>query len=186
MVPITALWLPVLVAAVLVFVVSSVIHMMLTYHRTDFGQMPNEANVQSALRSFGVPPGDYVFPFAGSPEAMKSPAWKEKVKAGPVGFITVFPSGDTGMGKSLTLWFLYSLIVGVFAAYVTGRALGPGALYLEVFRFAGTVAFAGYGLALMQNSIWYKRKWATTLKSMFDALIYSLVTAGAFGWLWPS
>ena len=83
------------------------------------------------------------------------------------------------------MWFVYSLIVGVFAGYVTGRAVHPGANYLDVFRFVGATSFMGYGLALMQNSIWYWKKWSTTLKSMFDALIYALLTAGVFGWLWP-
>lgn len=41
-------------------------------------------------------------------------------------------------------------------------------------------------LALLQNSIWYKRKWSSTLKSMADGLVYALVTAGTFGWLWPA
>jgi hypothetical protein len=89
------------------------------------------------------------------------------------------------MGLSLTLWFLYCIVMGVFAAYVSGRALGPGAHYLSVFRFAGCTAFAGYALALWQNSIWYKRAWTTTLKSTFDGLVYALLTAGTFGWLWP-
>ena len=90
------------------------------------------------------------------------------------------------MGSSLAQWFVYCLIVGVFAAYITGRALEPGAHYLSVFRFAGATAFVGYSLALMQNSIWYKKNWSTTLKSMFDGLIYALFTAGVFGWLWPA
>jgi hypothetical protein len=76
--------------------------------------------------------------------------------------------------------------VSFFAAYIGGRALGPSADYLEVFRFTGCTAFIGYGLALLQNSIWYKRNWGATLKSVFDALVYGLLTAGAFGWLWPA
>ena len=89
------------------------------------------------------------------------------------------------MGKSLVQWFIYSLVVSVFAAYIADIALEPGAHYLAVFRFAGTTAFIGYSLALMQNSIWYKKSWSATFKSMFDGLIYALFTAGVFGWLWP-
>ncbi|MBW2258413.1 MAG: hypothetical protein JRI25_27990 [Deltaproteobacteria bacterium] len=77
-------------------------------------------------------------------------------------------------------------LLGIFAAYVAGRALEPGAHYLAVFRFAGCMAFVGYALALWQNSIWYKRAWSTTLKSSFDGLVYALLTAGTFGWLWPA
>jgi hypothetical protein len=125
-------------------------------------------------------------PHAGSAAGMKTPEYQEKLAKGPVAFITVMPSGPMTMGKSLVLWFLYSVLVSVFAAYVTSRAVSPGDPYLAVFRFAGVTAFAGYGLALLQNSIWWARKWSATLKSVFDALLYALVTAGTFGWLWPA
>lgn len=87
-------------------------------------------------------------------------------------------SGDFGMGKSLVLWFFYCIVIGVFAAYMADRALGPGGHYMEVFRFAGAAAFGGYALALMQNSIWYKRAWSSTFKSM--ALEMSLWMANRF------
>ena len=116
---------------------------------------------------------------------MNAPEFIEKTAKGPVAFVTVMPSGVPSMTGSLIQWFLYSVLVGIGAAYVAGRAVGPGADYLEVFRFAGCAAFLGYAMALLQNSIWYKRNWSATLKSMFDGFIYALLTAGTFGWLWP-
>lgn len=186
MVPVASLWLPILVSAVLVFAVSSVIHMFLPYHRSDYGRVPSEDDVQEALRRYGITPGDYVVPAPGSPQYMKSPEFAAKRDKGPVVMMTVLPSGPPTMGKQLALWFVYSLIVGLFAGYVAGIGLGPGASYLVVFRYAGTVAFAGYALALWQNSIWFGRSWSITLKSTFDGLIYALLTAGVFGWLWPA
>ncbi len=186
MVPLLSLWLPILLSAVIVFVVSSIVHTVLTYHRSDFRPVPSEDQVMEALRRFNIPPGDYVIPCAAGQQEMKSPAFIEKVTKGPVAFMTVMESGPPSMGKSLVQWFLYCVIVSVFAAYVAGRALAPDAAYLEIFRFAGATAFAGYGLALLQNSIWYKRAWSATLKSTFDGLVYGLLTAGTFGWLWPS
>jgi hypothetical protein len=185
MVPLPSLVVPILVSAVIVFVASSIIHMVLPYHRHDFRKLPREDDVMNALRRFNIPAGDYALPHAGSVEAMKKPEFVDKRRKGPVAFMTVVPGGPPSMGASLALWFLYSVIVGIFAAYVAGRALGPGAEYLAVFRFVGTVAFVGYALALLQNSIWYKRNWGTTFKSMFDGAIYGLLTAGTFGWLWP-
>lgn len=184
MVPLTSLWAPILVSAVVVFVASSIIHMALPIHRNDFRKAPSEDALLDALRGFGVTPGDYVVPCAGSPAVMKTPEFKEKMKRGPVVFMTVFPP-YTGMGARLALWFVYLLVVGIFAGYVAGRALGPGAPYLSVFRFAGCVAFVAYGIGLWQNSIWYGRAWLTTIKSNVDALVYGLLTAGVFGWLWP-
>jgi hypothetical protein len=185
MVPLMSLWIPILLSAVVVFVVSSFIHMVLPYHRSDFSTLPNEDEVMEALRKTGIKPGDYLIPRAGSPKAMKSPEFIEKMKKGPVAFFTVMPSGPPAMGAQLFLWFVYSAVVGVFAAYIASRALGPGAHYLAVFRFVGCTAFVGYSLALWQNSIWYKRAWSATLKSTIDGLVYALLSAGIFGWLWP-
>ena len=184
MVPVMSLWVPILVSAVIVFFVSAIIHMVLGYHRNDLRPLAKEAEVQTALRAFRIPPGDYAVPYGGSAEARKG-TFLERMKTGPVVIMTVIPAGPPAMGSSLALWFLYSIVVGVFAAYIAGRALPPGTHYLEVFRFAGTTAFLGYSLALAQNSIWYKRNWGATLLSMFDGLIYGLLTAGTFGWLWP-
>ena len=186
MVGVLALWLPILVAAVFVFVASSVIHMFLPYHKSDWKPVPDEDGVMDALRGFGIPAGDYAIPHAGSSEVLRSEEFQEKAKKGPVLFMTVFPDGDPfAMGSQLAQWFVYSLIVGVFAAYIAGRALEPGADYHSVFRFAGCTAFVGYSLAHLQRSIWYKQAWSTTLKNMFDGLVYGLLTAGTFGWLWP-
>ncbi|MCL4812513.1 MAG: hypothetical protein KJ061_08515 [Vicinamibacteraceae bacterium] len=185
MVPVLSLVVPILVAAVVVFIASSIIHMLLPIHKGDLRKLPNEGEVMEALRKFDLPPGDYALPCAGSMHDMKSPEFLDKMNKGPVAFMTISRPGPPSMGAALAMWFVYSLIVGVFAAYVTGRALGPGAHYLEVFRFAGTTAFIGYSLALMQASIWYKRRWMTTIKSMIDGLVYGLLTAGVFGWLWP-
>ena len=185
MVPIASLWLPILVSAVLVFVASSIIHMLLPYHRSDYGQLRAEDDVMEALRRFSIAPGDYLMPAPGGPGGMRSPEFIAKREKGPIMLMTVLPSGPPTMGKQLALWFLYSIIVAVFAGYVAGISLGTGAPYLTVFRVAGTVAFASYALGLWQNSIWYGKAWSITLKSTFDALIYALLTAGAFGWLWP-
>lgn len=185
MVPVMSLWIPILLSAVLVFIVSSVIHMMLPWHRGDLKRLPSEDDVMEAFRKANVPPGDYMAPYAGSMKAMSDAAFIEKRTRGPVLAMTVVKGGPPSMGSSLLLWFLYSCLVGVFAAYLTGRALGPGAPYLAVFRFAGAAAFMCYSMALLQNSIWYKRNWTTTIKTMIDGLVYGLVTAGAFGWLWP-
>lgn len=185
MVSIVSLWMPILLSAVAVFLISSIIHMVLQYHKYDFVKLPSEEPVMDDLRKANIPPGDYHFPRAKDMKDMNSQEFVAKMKKGPVGFMTIMESGPPNMGKQLFLWFIYSIIVGIFAAYISGNALAPGAHYLAVFRFAGTTAFVGYSLALMQNSIWYKRNWGATLKSMFDGLIYALFTGGIFGWLWP-
>jgi hypothetical protein len=185
MLTIPSLWVPILISAVFVFILSSIIHMVLPYHRSDFRKLAAEDEIQDALRKFDIPPGDYLLPCADSPAAMKDPKFVEKMTKGPTIIMTVAKPGPPAMAGNLVLWFLYCILVSILAAYITGRALMPGAHYLWVFRFAGATAFIAYSIALLQNSIWYRRNWGATLKSMFDGLIYGLVTAGVFGWLWP-
>lgn len=186
MVSIVSLWLPILLSAVVVFILSSIIHMVLKYHSSDFAKLPNEEKLMDDLHKSNIPAGSYMFPFAADQKERNSQEFKDKLNKGPIGILTVSPGGSVNMGSSLIQWFVYCLIVSVFAAYIAGRAVPAGTEYLSVFRFAGATAFAGYSLALMQNSIWYKRSWSVTLKSMFDGLIYALFTGGVFGWLWPA
>jgi hypothetical protein len=138
-----------------------------------------------ALRPLAIPPGDYLVPRPADSKEMRSPEFLEKMKKGPVVMMTVFPPGLPSMGRSLGLWFVHIVVTNLFAAYIAGRALGPGSQYLDVFRFVGAAAFIGYALALWQMWIWYRRSLSITIKSTIDGLIYALLTAGTFGWLWP-
>jgi hypothetical protein len=180
-----ALWLPILLSAVIVFVVSSAIHMFTPWHKGDYPKIPNEDRVMDALRPLAIPPGDYMFPRPSNMQEMRSPEFAAKRNKGPVMIVTVLPTGPVRMGKELVLWYLYSVVVGVFAAYVAGRALAPGTQYLRVFQFVGATAFMGYSFALWQLAIWYRRALGTTIRSTVDGLLYALLTAGTFGWLWP-
>jgi hypothetical protein len=185
MVPITSLVLPILLSAVFVFIASSVIHMVLKYHSKDFRGVPDEDGMQDAFRRMNVAPGDYCVPYASSMEAMKSKEFCDKFAKGPVVTMTVSAGGSMNMGGQLMQWFLYSVVISIFAAYLTGRVLPAGENYLTVFRVAGTATFMGYAMALPPISIWYKRNWGTTMRSMADGLLYGLLTGGTFGWLWP-
>jgi len=186
MVSVASLWLPILLSAVLVFILSSIIHMATPWHKGDYPKMPNESAVADALRPLAIPPGDYMLPRAETSQEMKSPEFVEKLNRGPVLMLTVLPNGQFAMGKNLVLWFVYSVIVSVFAGYLAGATLPPGTEYLSVFRVAGTTAFAGYSLALWQMAIWYNRSLGVTVRSTIDGLVYALVTAGIFGSLWPA
>lgn len=185
MVPIVALWQPIVVAALLVFFLSSLLHMVFTYHRSDYRQLPNESELLEGMRRAGLTPGLYFFPYSKDGHEMASPELQEKFRKGPVGSLTVVPSGAPAMPKLLVLWFGFSLLVGFFVAYIAGRTVAPGAHYLTVFRVAGATAFMAYGVAHVADSIWKGQTWSATGKAVVDGLLYSLVTAGAFGWLWP-
>lgn len=185
MINLSELWLPILVAAVIVFLASSVIHMAPLWHKSDFPKIPEEDEVLQALRPFAIPPGDYFLPRPAGRDEMKSPEFKDKLAKGPVALMTVMPNGMFNMTRNLVQWFIFLLVVSFFVAYITSHALERGAPYLRVFQIAGATAFIGYSLALCELSIWYRRSWSLTLKGALDGLIYGALTAGAFGWLWP-
>lgn len=185
MVPLASLWLPILVSAVAVFIASSVVWMLLPYHEGDFGGLPDEEAVRDALASPELRPGQYHVPYAPDRDAYRSEEVQRKFEEGPVAAITVM-EGPPDMGRQFVGWFLYSAGVGVLAAYVAGQTLPPGTAYLDVFQITGTVAWAAYGVAYLGDAIWFGRPWGFSLKMVFDGLLYGLLTAGVFGWLWPA
>lgn len=179
-----SLWLPILLSAVFVFVLSALVHMALPWHKNDFKPLPDEDQIRAALRPFHVPPGDYMAPMC-SDGNYTSPEFKAKLDEGPNLMLSMLPKGCGSMGATFAQWFSYLLMVAVFTAYVAYHTLAVGAPYLAVFRVVGAVAFMAHAAALWPQSIWYRRQWSTTVKSTIDGLAYALVTAGTFAWLWP-
>jgi hypothetical protein len=184
MTPLAALWLPIILSAVIVFIASSIMHVLLPYHRSDYRQVPQEDKALAALGAVGVSRGLYVFPF-GTHKEMNSPEMIEKYKRGPVGMMIIFPSGQPFMPKFLGLWFAYTLLLSFFVAYLAAHTVAPGTNYLAVFRVVGTAAFLTYGLGPLVNVVWKGYPWGFVLKEVIDGFIYALLTAGTFGWLWP-
>lgn len=184
MVSLAALWMPILLAAVIVFIASAIMHMVLPYHRSDYKALPSEESITAALRSAGVTRGLYMFPHC-APNTHNTPEAKAKFLQGPVGTITINPPGAVNMGKYLALWFVYCVLVALFTAYAASLTLPAGTEYMRVFRVVGAVAFMSFSLANFADSIWKSQPWSNTVKAMVDGLIFALLTAGTFGWLWP-
>src|SRR5512138_2641470 len=169
-----------LLSAVLVFVVSSVMHMATRWHADDFSKIPNEDGVMAALRPFKLAPGSYVMPRPSSMKDMGTPEFQEKRRLGPTAMLRVLPDGSSGMGRQLALWFLYSAAIALAAGYITSRGLGPGAPFIGVLKFVAAIAFLGYAAGLWQEWIWYNRSSVVTLKSTIDGIIYAALTGLAY------
>ena len=174
------LWLPIVVSAAIVWLASAIMHMAMPHHKTEWAGVQDEGKLNEALS--GLAPGGYMFPF-GTMADMKNPEFIEKMKKGPNGVLTIWP-GPTNLGRNLGLMILFNLVVGVFVAYVGWHTIAAGAEYLVTFRVIGAMAFMAYGLGWIPGMVWFGGKgfWAYT----FDALVYALLTAGTFGWLWPA
>jgi hypothetical protein len=183
--PFGSLWLPVLVSAVAVWLVSAILHMALKYHRADFRQLPGEDSVAAAVRQAGPAPGVYAMPYCTDMAQMKDPAMIKRYEDGPVALLTVMRNGPPAMGKYLGLWFLLCLLVSFVTGYVARHTLPAGADLLNVLRVTGTVAFVGYGFGYIQDSIWHGIPWSNSVRGLIDAAIYGLVTGLVFRFLWP-
>lgn len=180
-----ALWLPILVSAVIVFVASAIIHMAPLWHKNNFPALPDQEAFRAAVGPMAIPPGDYMVPRASGGAEMRSPEFEKKISEGPVMMMTVLPNRQFAMGSTFALWFVHLLVIGIFSAYIAAAALAPGADPGEVCRFAGATAFFCHAVAVWPMSIWYKRAWSLSLKETLDALIYGLITGAVFAWLWP-
>lgn len=178
-----SLWLAILLSAVIVFVASSVIWMVIQYHNAEWKKLPDEEAARSALK--GTAPGQYSVPNAQTSAERKSPEVVEKYRQGPIAMLIVLPHGSMAMGKQMFQWIVYCLLISFMVAYVTSVVLPSGADYLHVFRIAGSVAILAYAGAVPINAIWFGHTWSATVKDVLDGLIYGLLTAGIFGWLWP-
>jgi hypothetical protein len=185
MVPLGSLWLPIVLSAVLVFVMSSIIHMVLKYHNRDYTRLPNEDAVRAAIRTGNPAPAQYIIPYCQEMKEMQSPEMQKKFTEGPVAVLNLRRPGPPTMGGALAQWFLYSLVISFFIAYIASHTLAPGTRYLEVFRVVGAIGFLAYAAGQVPQSIWMGKPWRITWKEALDGLIYGLLTAGTFGWLWP-
>jgi hypothetical protein len=174
------LWLPILVSAVVVFVASSVLHMLLTYHKADFRKLPGEDAVAAAMRKENPAPGRYMLPHCESHKEFQDPAVVEKFTKGPVAQITVMPSGPPAMGKNLAQWFAFCVLVGFVCAYVARHAVGAEGGGMPIMRITGTVAFVGYGMSSIIDSIWHAVPWSSTARALVDGLIYAILTGLTF------
>jgi hypothetical protein len=181
-VPLASLWLPIILSAVIVFIASSIMHMVLPYHHGDYKKLPEEEKTLAALR--GVARGLYMFPHC-SHKDMNTPEMIKKWETGPAGVLTIFPLGRPAMPKFLGQWFGFCLLVNFFIAYLAAHTLPTGTHYLQVFRVVGTAGFLAYGLSNIINGIWKGQPWGMVIKEVIDGLIYGLLVAGTFGWLWP-
>jgi len=186
MVSLVELWLPILLAAVFVFLVSSVIHMVLPWHRADATGMPGEDTILDAVRSAGVKPGQYMFPWCASMKEYAGEEMRGKLERGPVGSLVVLGPGGWNMGRSMGAWFLYCLVVALFCGYLASMVFESGAGYERIHRFVGTVGVLGFAFWHVPVSIWKGAPWRVTWRFVVDGVVYGLVMGGTFGWLWPA
>jgi hypothetical protein len=158
--------------------------MALPIHKNDYKKLPDEDAIQAAVRAQNLPPAMYMFPSCTHKELRENPAVQAKMKAGPVGVLTVLKSSPN-MGLSLGLWLVFNVLLATAIAVLAGQAFAPGAPAMDVFAFTGLAALLGHASGAMPESIWKGKPWNTLPASLFDAVVYALLTGGSFALLWP-
>ena len=179
------LWMPILGGAIFAWIASGLIHMLIKYHNSDYRRLENEDEVMDAVGKDSPSPGLYHFPYCADMSEMANESMQQKMIKGPVGFLSIFPNGLPNMGKYLSQQFAFFLIGNALIAYCATLVLSAGAEFMTVFRFFSAVGFLAYGWANVPYSIWFGYQWSMTAKYLLDALIYALVVAATFAWLWP-
>ncbi len=181
-----SLWLPILLSAVVVFVISSLIHMLLKWHASDYRPFANEDAVRDAIRAGNPAPGRYMLPYCGDMKDAAGEVMKRKYAEGPVGHVTILPSGMHNMGKYLGQWFAWSLVIAVVAAYLTTQLFGLDHGHARAAaKLVGAVSFIAHGFGTISESIWVGRPWGQSAKYLVDAALYAIGSAAVFFWLWP-
>ncbi len=181
-----ALWLPILLSAVVVFAISTLIHMVFKWHAPEYRGLSNEDAVRDAIRAGNPGPGQYCIPYCKEMKDMGSAAMIKKYQDGPVGFLTLAPSGVPNMGKSLGQWFLMTLVVAIIAAFLATQLFGLDPTRARAAaKLVGAVSFIAYGIGEIPQSIWMHHPWSATAKYFIDATLYAVGSAFVFYWLWP-
>ena len=181
-----SLWLPILLSAVVVFVISSLVHMVLKWHASDYSALANEDAVRDAIRAGNPAPGRYVVPHCTDMKDMGSEAMLKKYQEGPVGHVTLLPNGAPNMGKYLGQWFLWSLAIAVVAAYLTTQLFGLDHGHARAAaKLVFAVSFIAHGFGTVSESIWGGRPWSQSAKYLLDAALYAGGSGLVFYWLWP-
>ncbi len=143
MISLAQLWLPIVVSAVFVFIASSVIHMVLQWHKPFYKGFANEDELRAALGKSKSAPGIYVVPFCSDMKQMSTPEMLAKFTEGPIAKVTLRAGSAPSMGKPLTQWFVFCLVVSLFCACIGGHTLAVGTPYIHVFFVVAMAAFMG-------------------------------------------
>lgn len=183
---VSELWLAILLAGLLCWIASALIHMLFKYHNADYKALSNEDAVSSALADKTHEPALYTLPYCSDMKAMGEEHMQKKFNDGPVAMITIMPNGMPPMGKLLSQQILFFVFGSWLIGYLATISITGNPEYMTVFRQVFVASFLTYGWAQIPLSIWMGQPWSNCVRYLLDALIYAAVTAGTFSFLWPN
>src|SRR5882672_6740039 len=158
------LWLPIIVATVVMFVLSALMWTAMPHHKKEFRGVPDEDALLALLRKASLEPGNYTFPWC-SPEhrsdKAKTDAWKQKWAQGPAGTLSIAPRGPMSMGKMMGQSIVLYLVVNFFLGAVGAHAIrfDTQPTFHHVFVVISLAAFMAYFFATVPECIWFGKPW---------------------------
>lgn len=179
------LWLPVVVATAVCFILSALAWTVLPHHKTEWKGPPNQDGMMDLLRQGGAQAGAYLFPHADRSDKAAFAEAMKKFAEGPAGVMFIFPRGPMNMGKMMGQQVVFFLVVNALLAWIGYHLPLFGDPVGRVFRMLGTIAFMTYFLASVPESIWFGRPWKSLVLQGVDAVLYTVASAGILAWLWP-
>src|SRR5258705_10811262 len=148
------LWIPILLSAVLVFVASSLIHMVCKWHNSEYHGFSNEDEVRAVIRKGNAAPGLFIVPYCADPKDMAKPEMVKKFEEGPIAFVNVVKAKTPSMGKPLVMWFILTLVVAAVAGYLACHTVPVGAGFRAVAPGGGLWAFLSYPCGRVSRWTW--------------------------------
>lgn len=175
------LWLPIVLSGLATHVLSTIAWMVLPHHKPEWGRLPDEDEFQDWIREKGVPAGQYLFPFAESPDEMKSEAFL--ARRGKCNGMLVLWGEVPNMGLAIGQTLAFFLVAAFAIGYLDSLALPREASFGKVFRFTTTAALLTHCFGLFPGVFWFRRRIAMDLA---DKVVFALATGLVFAALWPA
>lgn len=193
--PFLHLWLPILLSAAAVWIVSTIFGMPFLHHKNDWIGLPaaHENAFMDAIRAIGITPGNYLFPDFRTREAMESEKVKKALEQGPVGHLSLWQPPLTMGGKLVGVFIVY-LVASTLIAYLASVALPPlpktggeeGWGFGKVFQVVGAAGILAYCFSFIPSALWFGAYKRTIIVSIIDGIVYGAITGAIFAWLWPA
>lgn len=178
------LWLPILLSALAVWMSSAIGWMLVNHHARDHRALPDEERSLDALRALKLPPGTYLFPFAGSHSKAHQAEMKAKWERGPTGTLRIW--GKVNMGACMAQSMIVYLVTSVLIGYIGAMAIPRGADFGHVFQVLGTAGVLAYCVGGVPGDIWFQQSRRAIAVGILDGIIFGLITGAIFAALWPA
>ncbi len=183
---IALLWMPILVTAVLIFIASTMIHMVFKWHNADYQKLTNEDDVRAVVHASSAEPGQYMIPYCVDMKEMGGEVMMKKFNDGPVAFLTVRKNGTPAMGSTLFQWFIFTIVIASFAGWIAMSVFSGKADARAAGQMVGLISFLAYGAGSVPLGIWLGKSWGSVAKDLLDAVIYGVISWLVFAWCWPA